>query len=120
MLIAPRLIMRFVSKSPAHLPGSAIEKYAADAAHWALYGLAIFLPVSGVAMGYFGGKGLPFFFTTIPGASKADGSIAKPAYQYHKLAGQALEYMIPLHVGAALFHAARGHKIFSRILPIAK
>ena len=28
------------------------------------------LPITGIMMGYAGGKGLPFFFTTIPGADK--------------------------------------------------
>lgn len=116
-LIGPRLIFRLATKAPAHLGGNAIEKLAGTVTHLALYGLAIFLPISGAAMGYFGGKGLPFFFTTIPGAEKADGSIAKPAYQYHKLAGQAIEYLVPLHVGAAFLHAFKGQKIFARIIP---
>jgi cytochrome b561 len=116
-LIAPRLIFRVVTKAPKALSDNAIEKALTTAAHAALYALAIFLPVSGAAMGYYGGKGLPFFFTTIPGAEKADGSIAKPAYKWHKLAGQAIEYLVPLHVGAAFLHVFKGQKIFARIIP---
>jgi cytochrome b561 len=43
----------------------------------------IIMPASGIAMGYYGGKGLPFFGTTIPGVVKTDenkmrtGEIAK-------------------------------------------
>ena len=41
------------------------------------------MPATGIAMGYYGGKGLPFFFTTLPGVVKTDenkastGNIAK-------------------------------------------
>ncbi|KAJ1466991.1 hypothetical protein T484DRAFT_1860109, partial [Baffinella frigidus] len=45
------------------------------------------MPVSGIAMGYYGGKGLPFFWTTLPGAEKANGAIAKQAYWWHKNIG---------------------------------
>jgi cytochrome b561 len=43
----------------------------------------VIMPASGIAMGYYGGKGLPFFGTTIPGVVKTDenkmrtGEIAK-------------------------------------------
>lgn len=40
--------------------------------HAAAYGLMTVMPVTGIAMGYYGGKGLPFFFTTIPGAQGED------------------------------------------------
>jgi hypothetical protein len=43
-------------------------------------------------MGYFGGRGLPFFFTTIPGAEKANKTIAGNAYNFHKTAGGIYEY----------------------------
>ena len=36
--------------------------------------------------------------------------------QYHKLAGQALEYFVLLHVAGALQHVLRGHTIIGRIL----
>ncbi len=116
ILLGPRLIARFVSKSPAPIVGSSgLEITAAKAGHVALYGLAIALPVSGVVMGSFSGFGLPFFYTTIPSIKK-DPSIAKPAFEFHKLAGQAIEYMIPLHIGSAFYHVLKGQVIFGRIL----
>lgn len=43
------------------------------------------MPTSGIAMGYFGGKGLPFFgFGTIPGAASPNGAIAGQAFKIHK------------------------------------
>lgn len=71
-------------------------------------------------MGYYGGRGLPFFVTTIPGAQKADPATAKSAWLWHKRAGQVLEYLIPLHIGGFAYHALRGERIFQRINPFYK
>lgn len=54
-----------------------IEHAAGTAGHYALYAFMTIMPASGIAMGYYGGKGLPFFYTTIPGAEKTNGAIAK-------------------------------------------
>ena len=83
LLLVPRITIRLASKSPAHLPGPKIQQLAANASHLLAYFFIVFMPVSGVAMGYYGGKGLPFWFTTIPGAvgEQKSGAIAKSAYQ---------------------------------------
>ena len=81
-----------------------------------MYGFTSGLPITGVAMGAYSGFGLPFFFTTVPSIAK-DQTIAKSAYEYHKLMGQIFKYLIPLHIGGAFYHAFRGHTIFSRMIP---
>lgn len=78
--IAARSFYRLTTKIPGHLPGSQIEHFGATASHNLLYFFMWFMPLSGVAMGYFGGKGLPFFGMTIPGASEPNGGIAKQAF----------------------------------------
>jgi cytochrome b561 len=55
----------------------AAEHALSTAMHYALYGFMIVMPASGIAMGYYGGKGLPFFTTTIAGAKEVNGEIAK-------------------------------------------
>jgi cytochrome b561 len=75
------------------------------------------MPISGITMGYFGGKGLPFFGYTIPGAEEKDGALAKSAFIWHKRAGTVLEYLVPIHVGAVGLHMMRGHKILARMNP---
>jgi len=67
--VVPRLAVRALSTAPAHLPGPYLLNLAADASHVLKYALMIAMPATGIAMGYFGGKGLPFFGYTIPGAS---------------------------------------------------
>jgi 1,2-dihydroxy-3-keto-5-methylthiopentene dioxygenase len=65
------------------LPGSGIEHGLANLGHLGLYAFMTIMPATGIAMGYFGGNGLPFFFTTVPGIVKTDdnkqssGAIAK-------------------------------------------
>ena len=52
-----------------------------------MYGLLIFLPLTGIIMGYFSGKGLPFFGFSIPGSKTPNGDVAGLAYKTHKWAG---------------------------------
>jgi cytochrome b561 len=128
MIIAPRFAYRLISSQSyrvQHLVGNkAWENTAGDASHLALYGFMTIMPATGIAMGYYGGKGLPFFGTTFTGSvpanddeKKANGQIAKSAFWYHKQLGTYGKYLVPLHVGAAVSHSARGQAIFSRINP---
>merc|ERR1712166_565950 len=118
LLVLPRLATKLTSVSPGRLPGGhIIEHYAAQASHYALYAFTTIMPVTGIAMGYFGGKGLPFFFTTLPGASTPTGAYAGQAFKIHKTLGTYGKYLVPLHSGAAFFHVARGQPIFFRINP---
>ena len=66
--MVPRIALRLTTRIPAGLAGNIFEKVAANASHAAFYALMTFMPASGIAMGYYGGKGLPFFGYTIPGA----------------------------------------------------
>lgn len=44
--------------------------------HLGLYAFMIGMPVTGVGMGLYSGKGLPFFWTTLPGFEKPNGKLA--------------------------------------------
>lgn len=123
-IVAPRLLYRVAGSVSAynvrHLPGNAAwENTLGSISHFALYGFMLIMPATGIAMGYYGGKGLPFFYTTFPGATTPDGTIAKNSFNIHKQLGTYGKFLIPLHVGAAGLHAARGQQIFARINPFA-
>eukprot|EP00310_Coccolithus_braarudii_P019455 CAMPEP_0183357648 /NCGR_PEP_ID=MMETSP0164_2-20130417/46909_1 /TAXON_ID=221442 /ORGANISM="Coccolithus pelagicus ssp braarudi, Strain PLY182g" /LENGTH=239 /DNA_ID=CAMNT_0025531319 /DNA_START=57 /DNA_END=776 /DNA_ORIENTATION=- len=122
-LIVPRILLKAVSKVPAHLPGSALEHLAANVSHTAFYGFMLFMPATGIAMGWFGGKGVPFYglymFPGKPDKTKEDGQFAGKMFKWHKQAGQFMYYLVPLHVGAAGLHVVRGHPIFTRMNPFA-
>ena len=66
-------------------------------------------------MGYYGGKGLPFFGRTIPGATETKPEIAKKAFKAHKVIGQAFELLVPGHIGAVGLHALRGQNVLGRM-----
>mmetsp|Transcript_48497 Transcript_48497/g.58718 ORF Transcript_48497/g.58718 Transcript_48497/m.58718 type:complete len:188 (+) Transcript_48497:92-655(+) len=129
MIVAPRVGYRLVKwakyKIP-HVTGTGhIEHKAADFSHILLYGFMTTMPATGIAMGYFGGKGLPFFGTSFSGIVHTDEtkqrniSIAKQSFSIHKQLGVYGKYLVPLHIGASLQHWLRGHTIFSRINPFA-
>lgn len=68
---------------------------------------------------YFGGRGLPFFGSTIPGIDAAKQTddhkaIAKQAFKVHSLMGQALEVLIPLHIGGGAAHLFMGQNLLRR------
>ncbi|ORY29100.1 hypothetical protein BCR33DRAFT_857856 [Rhizoclosmatium globosum] len=97
--VPARIGLRFASKIPAHIPGPKVIQWAGDAGHIALYGFMIGMPASGLAMGYYSGYG----------------ALGGQLYFAHNIMGQALEFVVLAHVGAAAYHTVLGHKIFSRI-----
>ena len=117
-LLVPRVAAALLTKRPGPLAGSSSVEHAAGVAgHLALYGFSGVMASTGIAMGYYGGNGLPFFWTKIPAAAQSEKHIAGPAFKVHKLVGEWGKFIIPLHIGAAGLHVARGQAIFSRINP---
>eukprot|EP00951_Prasinocladus_malaysianus_P028758 scaffold263395_cov33-Prasinocladus_malaysianus.AAC.1 len=94
-LIVPRLGYKLFTKAPGHVPGPTWEKMAADVSHNLMYAFMVVMPATGIAMGYYGGKGVPFFGYTIPGAGpeNKDGKFAGKAFKVHKKVGQAFEFL---------------------------
>lgn len=124
LIVAPRLGYRVLNAAQyrvGHVSGTGpIEAKLADVSHAALYAFMTIMPASGIAMGYYGGKGLPFFATTIPGASTPNGNIAKQSFSIHKTLGTYGKYLIPIHVGGAMKHAVAGKSIWSRVNPFGR
>ena len=118
-LLPARLGARYLSKIPKELGATAYERVAGRLSHYALYGFTVAMPATGITMALAGGMDLPFFWTKIKGfgKEKANKPLAKLAYQTHSWLGFALVYLIPVHIGAAFFHAFKGQKIFARINP---
>lgn len=112
MIVAPRVAYRVISSGSYHVQKLSghpeVLNMAAGATHLFLYAFMTVMPATGIAMGLYGGKGLPFFWTTLPGFEQTNGGIAKQAFQIHKQLGTYGKYAIPLHVGGAAFHTVRG------------
>ena len=115
------MLLRVATATPKALPGSFVEHLAANLSHVGMYGFMLAMPATGMAMGYYGGKGVPFFgLYTIPGKqdkTKEDGQFAGKAFKWHKWLGGFLWYFVPLHMAGAVQHSLRGHAIWSRIVP---
>lgn len=101
------------------LPGTGpIEGVLSKVSHVALYGFMTVMPGTGIAMGLYGGKGLPFFWTTIPGFEQKNGKIAGQSFKIHKQLGTYGKYLVPLHASAAFGHYfTNAPRIFTRINP---
>lgn len=111
------------SRRPPSVSTNMLESIGAKVSHAGLYFIMVFMPVSGITMGYFGGKGIPFFFTKIEGKSAEektpeDGALAKQAFINHKRVGQVLPYWVGIHAGAVGYHAAfKGTNLLKRMSP---
>merc|ERR1719384_479891 len=117
--IVARLGLRAISKIPKPMEGPSWMHMAAKASHFGLYSLMIFMPATGISMGYFGGKGIPFFWTKVPGTDTPNKTIAKWSWKTHKWAGTAFEILVGIHFWGAVSHQLMGQSIFSRISPFA-
>jgi len=80
MIVLPRVGYRLFSKAKFNLqdlPGSGtVTPVLGKIGHLGLYGFMTIMPITGIAMGMFGGKGVPFFWTTIPGFEQKNGKLA--------------------------------------------
>ena len=76
IVVAPRIVYRVYNRVAYKVEevqgSSAIETIASKVVHYGLYAFMIIMPATGVAMGYYGGKGLPFFYTTFSSPVPAD------------------------------------------------
>ncbi|CAJ1364371.1 unnamed protein product [Effrenium voratum] len=99
--LVPRAALRLLASVPRPVPGADWEQRLAKRTHLALYGLMAAMAGSGTSMGYFSGKGLPFFVTTFAGAPEPHPEKAKKALQAHKFIGfYVLPSAVALHTGA--------------------
>ena len=101
--------------------GPTWEIVAGKLSHFGLYALLIVLPGTGIAMNWVSGRGVPLFTTTVnaPFAITPKPEVAKTAFWVHSKAGQVLEYVVPLHIGAVGYHAVKGTNVLKRLWPFA-
>lgn len=107
-LLVPRVAAALLTPRPSAGPSAV--------GHVLLYFFTATLAVSGIAMGYFSGKGLPFFVGTLPGASAPTPGAASQAYSFHKMVGKYGKLLIPAHVVGIVAQTARGEEVVSRII----
>lgn len=120
-LMIPRVGLRLTTKIPTPFAESLWERVLASFTHHSLYGLLVGLPISGLIMGYFDGRGAPFFglFRTphIENPTKGDKDLAELIWAGHKLVGKGLELLIGLHLVGNFYHIFKGQNILRRMDP---
>ena len=127
-MIIPRIGLRLMGpKVPPPLPVPGWQQMASKVTHGLLYGAMVFMPVSGLAFGYFSCWGVPFFKWYVPGAPKEKygdtyKALEKFFYENHHNVGHYLTYYIfPIHIAAVLFNTfVRKNGILGRMNPFPK
>lgn len=128
-LTLPRLLWRVYGTSVGHASTSKAEARAADAAHWALYGLLICMPLSGYMTTYdptdFGLFVIPPCHDTAVGIWMRSllGLDAKAfedlTWTIHRFLGKWVAWpLVAVHISAALLHHfVRKDQVLRRMLP---
>ena len=118
LLAIVRLVNRLSRPTPA-LPGDlpAIQKFAAHASHWLLYGLMLAMPLIGWAMLSAGGYPIPMFGVVhLPAIVPHSPEIYGMLRPLHGVLAYVLFATILAHLGAALFHAwVRRDEVFGQM-----
>jgi cytochrome b561 len=107
LLIWARLWWRHTHRTPAIVPPlSNFMKRLAGLAHFGLYALMILLPVLGVLFQQARGNEVVFLGWTLPWILNDTSAIhyAKPMKSVHEWLGNAMIWLVGLHVASALFH----------------
>jgi cytochrome b561 len=107
VLMLLRLGWRLYAGAPRVLPGTpAWQRWLASATHWALYAIALAMPLSGWL--YDSASGLRpfrwFGLVEMPKLVRPHEWIADNAHAVHELLFLLLVALIALHAGAALYH----------------
>jgi cytochrome b561 len=105
-LVILRLFWRF-QHPPPPLPADipAIQRAAAHASHWTLYGLLIAQPLLGwIATSAYRAPITVFWLFVLPPIWPENRALSEQLFVVHQLIGFALAILIVVHVSAALFH----------------
>eukprot|EP00928_Gymnodinium_smaydae_P067128 TRINITY_DN5006_c0_g1_i1.p1 TRINITY_DN5006_c0_g1~~TRINITY_DN5006_c0_g1_i1.p1 ORF type:complete len:191 (-),score=18.68 TRINITY_DN5006_c0_g1_i1:123-695(-) len=87
---------------------------------YALHAVVPLLGLTGIVMGYFGGKGVPFFFgILIPGKGTPIGDLAKVAHDLHVVLGKAVCLLVFFHLSGSTIAWLEGQPVVRRMSPFA-
>lgn len=101
-----RIINRCISKAPADVPMPKWQTIVAHLTHWSLYVVMLAMPISGVLMSMYGGRGVSVFgLIDIPVLVTPSREMARLFNDWHTgSVFYALVALVVAHVGAALYH----------------
>jgi cytochrome b561 len=119
-LVWLRLGWRLSGTTPAPEPAPRWQLLASSAVHWALYGLMIAMPLSGLVMSQLGGREVSFFgLFNIPVFLEANKELAGQLKELHTdVLWPLLLVAVGGHVAAALWHhGVTRDRTLKRMLP---
>jgi cytochrome b561 len=118
-LYAGRLGWRWRHKPPAADPSlGRFVDVTSRLGHVGLYALMIAVPLIGVALIFFRGRGIDFYAFQIPSPIAANRAVSRPMKEVHEFAAYALVGLAALHAAAALWHHwVRRDNVLRRMLP---
>lgn len=101
-----RIITRVATKAPAPLPAPAWQMAIAHLTHLALYVAMLAMPLTGMLMSMYGGRGVSVFgLFEMPMLVGVDADMARLMNAWHTdFVWTAMWLLIVLHIGAALYH----------------
>lgn len=105
VLVSFRTYFRFIQVEPKITPPlTSAQALGAKAAHIALYGFMIVMPIAGWLTLSAAGKPVPFFGLELPSLLATDKDLAKSIESIHELVGEIGYYLIGFHALASLVH----------------
>ncbi|MDT3377357.1 cytochrome b [Labrys sp. KNU-23] len=106
LLLLPRLTLRLIWPTPATSENeNRTARLAAYAAHWTLYGLMVFMPITGYMFSAAGGYSLPWFgLFQWPRLLRRDSAIAAAGEWLHDHGAWILYVVVGLHLAAVCWH----------------
>ena len=118
-LLLLRAGFRILAGAPAYrVPLGRLQDLGSKAAHFALYGLMLLMPLSGYVTSGAGGHPVPFFgLFALPNLVPRDWALAEKASEAHFLFAR-IGVVIALHVAAVFRHAwVRRDEVMQRMWP---
>lgn len=119
-LVVFRLAWRAIRGEPVYRrPPDPLTRSAAQVAHWGLYALMIFMPVSGYVFSGAGGHSVPWFgLFSWPIVVSQDKQIANFAQGLHYAGAWIIGGVLALHVLAVVWHRwVKRDEVLSRMWP---
>lgn len=104
LFVIVRVLARWRFGAPEELQASQWQRLGATSVHLALYFVMFALPISGILFTQAGGRDVVFFGMTLPQFIAENQDIRGPIKEFHEFLGNAVYYLVGVHIAAALWH----------------